>query len=49
MDDNLTTSATTRETLVSVPSNVEYITLESDRPRGAGYTVVPHPPTPRDT
>jgi hypothetical protein len=45
MGDQVTTTATTRETQVTADEAVVYETSELD---GAGYVVVPHPPTPRD-
>lgn len=46
MGEQVTTSATTREAQVTVDSDVVYELPELD---GAGYSVVPHPPTPRES
>jgi hypothetical protein len=46
MGDQLATSATTREAQVTADSDAVYELPELD---GAGYVVVPHPPTPRES
>lgn len=46
MANNMTTSATTRETRVNAPGNVVYVTPQAVR--RLSYIVVPHAATPRD-
>lgn len=46
MGDNLTTTATTREATVTAQPDVVY--HFDGKQDGGNYTVVPHPPTPRD-
>jgi hypothetical protein len=47
MAEDVTTSATTSEATVAVQPNVAYRAAKP-YPGGSRYTVIPHPPTPRD-
>lgn len=47
MPEGLTTTATTREASITGQPNVVYMPTEPE-PGSSRYTVVPHPPTPRD-
>jgi hypothetical protein len=47
MSENVTTSATTQEATVTAQPNVVYRETEAE-PGASRYSVVPHPPTPRD-
>jgi hypothetical protein len=47
MAENVTTTATTSEATVTAQPNVVYRETEPE-PGASRYTVVPHPPTPRD-